>query len=204
MKIPTSHSQRSGFHICDILELNNDKTNNKESNSNNKRDNSSTENSSSKANVTTTPTKSLSDTSDETSSVNVDDDPSNNNNDNSINNVKCTSDGGTAIDGDENDGAKSEKSFEHGRRHTNIEQQHQNNNTDTEDEGQVTVNSRPSPQPSYLGRYHAAAAAHQAALFADSLHSHYPHSMFSARPPWIYDTNDSNRNGKSQLETENY
>lgn len=187
MKIPTSHSQRSGFHICDILELNNEKTNNKESNSNNKRDSSSTENNSSKANVASTPSKSLSDTSDETSSVNVDDDPSNNNNDNRISNDrKCTSD--IAVDGDdENDDAKSEKSFEH-----TTEQRHQN--TDTEDEGHVTVNNGPVTHASYLGRYHAAAAAHQAALFADSLHSHYPHSMFASRPPWMY--NESNRNGK--------
>lgn len=187
MKIPTSHSQRSGFHICDILELNNDKTNNKESNSNSKRDSSCTENNSSKANVTSTPSKSLSEASDETSSVNVSDDRSNNNNDNRINDSKCTSD--IAVDGDEdNDDAKSEKSFEH-----TTEQRQQN--TDTEDEGHVTVvNNGPSQHVSYLGRYHAAAAAHQAALFADSLHSHYPHSMFASRPPWMYD--ESNRNGK--------
>uniref|UniRef100_A0A336LRM9 CSON012861 protein n=1 Tax=Culicoides sonorensis TaxID=179676 RepID=A0A336LRM9_CULSO len=192
MKIPTSHSQRSGFHICDILELNNDKTNNKESNSN-KKDTNSTENNSSKANVT--PTKSVSDTSDETSSVNVDDDPSNNNNDNSINNsVKCsTSDDPANVDdeNDHDDEGKSEKSY-----HRHEKRQQNNNATDTEDESHV-VKDASSQHTSYLNRYHAAAAAHQAALFADSLHSHYPHSMFASRPPWIYDTHESNRNGIS-------
>ncbi|XP_063708857.1 homeobox protein vnd [Culicoides brevitarsis] len=189
MKIPSSQSQRS-FNICDILELNNDKNSSKDS----KRDTSSAENNSSKANVTLTPTKSLSDdnntSDDNTSSVNVDDELPTNNNDSRIsrnNDAKCDTNA-------ENDDAKSDKSFEHRSvvPPTLPEQKHKDG-TDTEDEvaavnGNSTTTMPPHP---YLGRYHAA-AAHQAALFADSLHSHYP--MFAAtRPPWMYD--HESRNG---------